>query len=728
MIRLCNYVEQRLKRCIVSCILLAVAAMAQGAGSVEDVTKEHWIRIDSANFRFVTDQPEAAGRAMVKDLEHLRYISNKVRGAESLAAAPLTIVAMSKSGFRQLGLPEGWGGVFTLSRQGYAALASIDGYTQRADNDDFDRQVVLHEYHHFLMHLAPETTFYPRWYDEGMAEYWSSLKIMDGTAWFGDSANAGGRDRALQYSAGFDTVSLFGRPKLRFDGSRVSGIETIQFYARSLYAVHYFNSTPELRQRLANYIRLLNMGISQEQAMRIALKRTNAELDKEMRIYAQRGAVKRGFPIGKEGLDLPEVAVTVAKLDRRQTYAVLADVVTRFTEHDSAVARELIATNLSLNPDDPDAHAIAIARGKPDDGLTRLSALLKRHPDNARLLALQGDSLATAAYGRRGTGGTGWETQAETARTTLRRAIQNDPANALAYFALGNLYAILPEGEPAQEGIACLDTAVIYEPSPHQFRLLARLYRRSGQPKEALKSMRSAVAFGTTKDQPLDALVMENLELVNDLAGEASPNDKGLRYRSGAVYEGPLLDGKPHGKGRWTRPNGSYYEGEFVRGAASGHGKLASERGAVYEGEFAAGMARGQGRIAFPAEAKLVSYEGGVFDVIPSGAGVLVSKRGRLQASFLQGEPHGAGSFTPARGAALNGTWRYGNVDWPADGKTLFTGDIDADGRRHGVGWCRIADSADKAGKDGEPVLCRYRHGAKVALEMRREERDEDED
>lgn len=710
--------EQELKKRITACLLFATSAWAWSAGGIDDVTRERWIRIDSANFRVVTDQPEAVARTMVTDLENLRYISNKVRGAESLAGPPLTIVAMGKSGFGKLGLPKEWAGVFTLSRNGYAALASIDHYSQNSDDDDFSRETVLHEYHHFLLHLAPQATYYPTWYDEGMAEYWSSLTVSDGTAWFGDGSS---RTRGLSQSAGFETAELFGRHKFKYDGARGSQIALGQFYARSRYAVHYFNSTPELRQRLANYVRLLNLGISQEQAMRIALKRSNAELDKEMRIYVQRGLIKRGFPVGKDGLDLPQVKATTTTLDRAQTYAALADVVPRFARHDNAVVRELVDTNLKLNPDDPDAHAIPIARRMVDDGPARLAGLLQRHPDNARLLALYGDSLSLGAHGRRGTGGAGWEAQAQAARAALRRAIQLDPANALAYHALGNLYDILPDGAPLEEGIASLDTAVIYEPSPGNFRLLARLYLRNGQPKEALKSMRSAVAFGTPEDLSLDALLMENLELVNDMAGSGTPDDKGLRYRSGAVYEGPVADGKPHGKGRWTRPNGSWYEGHFANGMPDGLGKLASERGIVYEGGFAAGMARGQGRIAFPAEARLVSYEGGVVDAAPGGDGVLVSKRGRLQATFLRGEPHGSGTFTPVRGTApLAGKWLFGEFDWPLEGKTLYTGGIDARGLRHGVGWCRGGD------KPADVDLCRYRHGARAALDAVTDDEDDE--
>jgi hypothetical protein len=332
---------------------------------------------------------------------------------------------------------------------------------------------------------------------------------------------------------------------------------------------------------------------------------------------------------------------------------------------------------------------------------------LKRFPSHPRLLALRADALSRGAFGRRGAGATDWQPQLVEARQLFRQAIGLDHDNALAYYGLGIVYTAL-ENEAPDEGIVCLDTATIYEARPAIFQALARLYLRKGQLPEALRSMHGAVAFGALADRPLDALMMENLELLSDLQG-GTPTATGLGFKSGSAYDGLLRDGKPHGKGKWIRPNGSYYEGLFVDGLPSGQGKLASERGVVYEGEFAAGVARGNGRISFPAGSRMVSYEGGVDYGFPSGAGVLVTTSGRLQAAFREGEAHGSGTFTPARKPEpISGTWRFGLFDWPALDSTAFTGGIDADGRRNGVGWCRAPGSTARVHacqyKDGKPV------------------------
>lgn len=700
---------------LLTTLFMLVPLAHANAGSVSDLVDRNWIEIDSPHFRVVTEQPEDVARQMVVDLENLRYISNKVRGAQSLDGPPLTIVAMGKDSFATLGLPRNWGGVFTISRAGYAALAKIDHYARTSDESDFSRAVILHEYHHFLLHYSPESTSYPTWYDEGMSEYWSSLVIQDGMAWFGHPVEFSGREALLRDQSGsirFDTKWLFNSPKLKFDETRSSNFETGRFYAQSNYAIHYFNSSPELRRQLAHYLRLHNMGLSQEQAVRIAFKKTYAELDSDLRIYVERRLTVRGFSTGKDGLDLPQVQVKVAKLDHAATYAVLADVVPRFGKADHKLAKELIETNIKLHPDDASANALAIVYNSFGDMDRRLPALLQRFPNDPRLLALRAESLRKAAVALHDTGAPGWEPMAQEAHTLYRRAIHADPNMPLPYVGLGYLYMLAPETEPVQEGIAGLDTGVIYEAGPESFRALAGLYLRDKQLRNALKSMRSAVAFDIRGRYPALALQMENLELIADMNSDAAQDTKDLRYKSGAVYEGMVDGGKPHGKGKWLRPNGSYYEGDFVQGIPSGHGKLVSERGVVYEGDFLVGMVHGKGRITYPDTGKWVSYEGSVKNGAPDGAGVLVTKNGRLEATFLHGHANGNGNFVPAHGggAPIQGKWIDDDYQWPAADNVVFTGGIDANGRRYGKGWCQTVGSQ-------KIDSCRYKDGHTIAMD-----------
>jgi hypothetical protein len=395
------------------------------------------------------------------------------------------------------------------------------------------------------------------------------------------------------------------------------------------------------------------MGWSQDQAVRVAFKQNFYELDAALGEYIAKGMVRRGFDIGPDGLDLPQFAVKVTRLDRAAAVAVLADIVPRFISRDSTATKELVATNLALNPDDPNAHALdlELKHITVRDALEKLADLERRFTNNPRLLALHADVLANAAGQYRASGGKGWETGILEARGLYRRSIAASPFNPRAYSGLGDLYAAVPDLEPVDEGIAALDSAAIYERRPQLFRALADLYLRKKLIWPALQSIRSAIAFNSQEYRPFDILLLENLELLMDLA-DATPAGTGLTFKSGATYSGPVHDGKPEGIGTVLRPDGATFYGEFKNGVPSGHGRLASERGVVYEGDFANGYALGKGHMSFSPADKFISYDGEVAYATPNGVGVLVTRDDRTAGTFRNGTAAAGATTTRAHPTA----------------------------------------------------------------------------
>ena len=62
------------------------------------------------------------------------------------------------------------------------------------------------------------------------------------------------------------------------------------------------------------------------------------------------------------------------------------------------------------------------------------------------------------------------------------------------------------------------------------------------------------------------------------VAGSANAQTTGgetttKEYDSGAVYEGQFKDGKQHGQGTYTAPDGYQYTGEWLEGVIQGKGK-----------------------------------------------------------------------------------------------------------------------------------------------------------
>jgi hypothetical protein len=675
--------------------MLVHPTLSSATPTLDELSKEQWIEVSSTNFRVVTEQPEKVARQMVIDLENLRYISNRLRGATSLEGPPLTIVAVGEDSAEALQLPKDKLGLFLLSRMGYAAVAKVADSWWLSDRIANSRDVFLHEYHHFLLAYSPESTAYPLWYNEGMSEYWSSMRIEDGKVWFGDHSRNDGRERDLFDRHGeidFDTYSLFSRTRLTEGKSNAEIADNASFYSRARFAIHYFNSTPELRRQLAHYLRLYNMGVSQDQAVRIAFKRNYYELDAALRDYVANRMVRRGFDIGPDGLNLPQFAVKVTPIDRAAVIAVLADVIPRFIPREHTVIKQLLAINLAANPNDPNAYALDFelepGHITVDEALAKVEDLERRFPNNSRLLALHADILKNAAIQVRVLGGKGWEAAIEQARGLYRRSIAIAPFNPRAYSGLGDIYAAVPTLDPVDEGIAAVDTADIYERRPALFRAMADLYLRKKLLWPALLSIRSAVAFNTEEQRPYDALLLENLELLMDLT-QASPTETGLRFKSGATYTGPVHDGKPDGRGTWRRPDGSSYDGDFKDGLPSGYGTLKSERGEIYEGGFSNGFASGSGHMSFPQPGKMMSYEGGVVNATPEGAGVLITLDGHLAATFRNGVPIEGRIVTPVSRAPGDGGNRLAGK--PLYGETSLADDACGDARTIKPQWCRFS-------------------------------------
>ena len=54
--------------------------------------------------------------------------------------------------------------------------------------------------------------------------------------------------------------------------------------------------------------------------------------------------------------------------------------------------------------------------------------------------------------------------------------------------------------------------------------------------------------------------------------------------KDGGVYQGEMVAGKPHGKGKTTYKNGDFYEGDYVKGKRQGYGVYTFSDGEKYEG------------------------------------------------------------------------------------------------------------------------------------------------
>lgn len=242
-----------------------------------------------------------------------------------------------------------------------------------------------------------------------------------------------------------------------------------------------------------------------------------------------------------------------------------------------------------------------------------------------------------------------------------------------------------------------------------------------------------------------------------------APEQKGeiITFPNGNVYEGEVLDGKPHGQGtmtyakdnkskmvqyvgawkngkrhgqgRLTWNDGDAFEGLWVDGSREGHGVYRWHSGNVYDGEWKQGKRCGQGKMTWT---NGNVYEGAWADGKRSGHGVLRCADGSVKegewendlliekkeipfedgrryfGEVLDGEPHGSGTMTYApddqwQRKAYTGEWKdglrhgKGRMEWTFG--DVYDGDW-VDGQMCGKGVYQFADGRRYSGdwKDGK--------------------------
>ena len=118
-------------------------------------------------------------------------------------------------------------------------------------------------------------------------------------------------------------------------------------------------------------------------------------------------------------------------------------------------------------------------------------------------------------------------------------------------------------------------------------------------------------------------------------------NNKNIDY---GKYVGGIQDGKRHGIGTLTSPDGDKYVGEFRNGKKHGYGTHTFSNGDKYVGEYKDGELNGQGTLTSPDGDKYVG-------------------------KFRNGKKHGQGTFSLSGSKIYEGKWKNGKFN----GQGAFT-------------------------------------------------------
>ena len=260
-------------------ILVLLCAMPAVAGVPE------WVEVKSPHFSVITDAGEKRGREVALRFEQMRSVFGALmtNGAKVNLPVPLQIVAFRNTKELRQVAPL-WKGKPT----------EMDGLFQGGEDRGFIMldmsvenpwQVVFHEYGHQLMHGNVSDEIDP-WFDEGFAEYFSSIEVDGKQARVGKIPEL--TYQTLSYTGVMKAGDLI-RVQHNTNVYNESGDHRTSFYATSSMMVHYIYDN-RLMPKVGEYFALVReQGKKPEEAFEKAFGMPPAQFDKPLRQYASTG-------------------------------------------------------------------------------------------------------------------------------------------------------------------------------------------------------------------------------------------------------------------------------------------------------------------------------------------------------------------------------------------------------------------------------------------------------
>jgi tetratricopeptide (TPR) repeat protein len=299
--------------------LLLVAVLAFVAWLPGASAESQWVEVKSPHFSVVTDAGEKHGREVAVRFEQMRSVFGALMVKANVnLPIPLQIVAFRNSKeFRQVeplwhGKPVQGAGLFQPGQD--RSFIMLDMSVENPWT------VVFHEYAHQLMNGNVAGQIDP-WFDEGFAEYFSSIEVD------GKQAKVG-KIPAIDYQILVQQGRMKIADLLQVQHNSATynenGDHRTVFYAESSMLVHYLFDN-NLVSKLATYFTLkVDKGLSVEDAFQQTFGMSTSQFDKVFYSYAFSGAYK--YFVLPTPADIIEKGYSVRTLGPHEADTVIADI------------------------------------------------------------------------------------------------------------------------------------------------------------------------------------------------------------------------------------------------------------------------------------------------------------------------------------------------------------------------------------------------------------------
>lgn len=456
---------------IVLAIAFSFLAVVCSTASVS--AKDKWISVRSKNFLMVGNAGEKDLRQVGVRLEQFREVFSRLFSNLKIdSPVPTTVIVFKNTeSYRPLKLNANTAGYFQPGPDvNYITLELISDVNSQQD----PFAIILHEYTHLLVRNT--TGSVPTWFNEGLAEYYSTFSITS------DQKVVVGRPIAGHVYLLRENKILPLRTLFQVDQKSSYYNERDKqsiFYAESWALVHYLilGKDGQRMPQLTRFIDLISAGKPMEQAFQEAFAMTFESMEKELRAYIQRDRypILSGSFQSKVGFDS---AMQVAPITEAEAQAYLGDVLLK---SDRADAEVYLQKALALDPDLPMANAslglLRERQGKHDEARKRLERAVAASSQNylihyyyAYALSQEGNRDMETVMGMA-------PATAALIRRELKRAIELRPDFLESYSLLA--FVNLVTETDLEETMEMLKQVLAGSPHRHDLTfMLAQLYLR----------------------------------------------------------------------------------------------------------------------------------------------------------------------------------------------------------------------------------------------------------
>lgn len=446
--------------------VMAIALLGMTTARAATGNEAQWFEVHSPHFDLLTDSGEKTGRDLALQFEQLRSAFTQLFATRPAPKpVPLQIIALRNS--KQIS---------QYSRLYQGKPIRSTGFCLRSADRDYividlgalNRwETVIHEYAHlFIAAAIPDL---PAWFNEGLAELYSTIRIDDRQAILGRPPES-----ALDVLHNESLMPLSELFQVDHDSAVYNEDRDPRsiFYAESWLVVHYLWDHNEMEQA-HRYLQLIRQRMPVEQAVKQAFDIDPDQFDRILQKYS-----RSRMELVRVALHEEREQASLSQKPVSGLYAttVLAGLHAHQPDYQEQAIGEFQAI-LQQEPDSAAAHRdlgyIYYQRHDPDSALPHLRKAAEKSPDDWRVHFFWAEASAQKYD----------DSLAPQIDKEARRVIELNPEFADGYGLLG--FALMVEHRN-QEAIAAYQRALALRPASEVYALnLAELYTLQGRLDEA---------------------------------------------------------------------------------------------------------------------------------------------------------------------------------------------------------------------------------------------------